>query len=93
MLENSLVFHSLRESSLVDPNRLNEYYYGKSILIYDEKGNLVDHKFEQVLLYTNRDDIEAKHLNDINENNINNQLMEGSENVTKKQKIQKIQNI
>jgi hypothetical protein len=60
MIVNSLVFHSLRECSLVDTNRLNEYSHGKTILIYDAKGNLVDRKFEQVLLYTNRDVLEKK---------------------------------
>lgn len=60
MFVNSLVFHSLRECSLVDTNRLNEYSHGKTILIYDAKGNLVDRKFEQVLLYTNRDVLEKK---------------------------------
>ena len=78
-----MVFQSLRECSLIDPGRLNEYYHGKTILIYDAKGNLVDRKFEQFCLYNSLEKIQLiETFIPREERFLLNESIKGYENVT-----------
>lgn len=87
MIVNSMVFQSLRECSLIDPGRLNEYYHGKTTLIYDANGNLVDRKFEQFCLYNSLEKIQSiETFIPREERFLLNESIEGCENVLKKQK-------
>lgn len=79
---NSMVFQSLRECSLIDPGRLNEYYHGKTILIYDAKGNLVDRKFDQLCMYNSLEKFQSiETFIPREERFLLNESIEGCENV------------